>query len=116
MLAAAIRPDPASLLVSPALVDSTIKAAIQFVRGRTLVPGTASSLARGVLTSMYLHTMVESGFGSARSGSDRVWRRVAGSEGNALRRARDAGQVQAARADDVPATTVKRRQAECHGQ
>jgi HlyD family secretion protein len=54
ILAAALRPDGASVLVSPALAECTIQSALHFVAARTFVPGTASSLARGVLNSMYL--------------------------------------------------------------
>ena len=54
VLASALRTDGASVLVSPALAERTMQAALHFVAVRTLVPGTASSLARGVLNSMYL--------------------------------------------------------------
>jgi HlyD family secretion protein len=54
VLASALRPDRASVRVSPALAECTIQSALKFVAVRTLVPGTASSLARGVLNSMYL--------------------------------------------------------------
>jgi HlyD family secretion protein len=54
VLGAALRPDGASVLVSPALAERTMQGALHFVAARTFVPGTASSLARGVLNSMYL--------------------------------------------------------------
>jgi HlyD family secretion protein len=54
VLGAALRTDGDSVLVSPALTERTMQGALHFVAVRTLVPGTASSLARGVLNSMYL--------------------------------------------------------------
>ena len=54
VLGVALRTDGASVLVSPALAERTMQGALHFVAVRTLVPGTASSLARGVLNSMYL--------------------------------------------------------------
>jgi HlyD family secretion protein len=54
VVSALLRPHAASPLVSSALVDCTITAAIQFLKTRTLVPGSAVSFARGVLSSMYV--------------------------------------------------------------
>jgi HlyD family secretion protein len=48
----ALRPDEGLGLVSVALVDSTIKAASQFVTRRAILPGSTASLAQGVLRSM----------------------------------------------------------------
>ena len=52
VLATALRPDGASAVISSRLVDATIKAAIQLTAVRAIVPGTAISLAQGVLRSM----------------------------------------------------------------
>jgi HlyD family secretion protein len=49
---AALQPDGMSALVSPLLVDSTVRAAIQLVAFRVFVPGSVASLAQGVLSSM----------------------------------------------------------------
>ena len=52
VLAVALRPDRVSAVIHPGLADSTIKAAIQIVAVRAIVPGTVVSLAQGVLRSM----------------------------------------------------------------
>ena len=107
LLAAAMRPEPASALVSPAVVDSTIRAAIQSVAARTLVPGTASSLARGVLTSMYFTQWSKVGsvllfLGATASGAG-----LLAQKGTLFAVQGTPAPVKAARSDDVPATTVK---------
>jgi RND family efflux transporter MFP subunit len=43
-----------SVLVPPALVDSTTSAVVQFVMARAIVEGSAASLAQGVLRSMFI--------------------------------------------------------------
>jgi HlyD family secretion protein len=107
VLTAALRPDQASTLLSPALVDSTMKTAIRFVSCRTIVPGTASTLAQGVLSSMHLTHWLKvvsavlvvaattSGVGLLAQRGRRGAERGPGE------------QVQGARADDAPATAVK---------
>ena len=105
VLAAAIRPDPASAVVSPAVVESTIRAAIQSVAARTLVPGTASSLARGVLTSMYVTQWSKVAsvllfLGATASGAGLLAQK-------GMLFAVQGTPVQAALAGDVPTTTVK---------
>jgi HlyD family secretion protein len=52
ILCAALRPDGPPALISPTLVNSTIRAAVQLVSSRAFVPGSAASLAQGVLNSM----------------------------------------------------------------
>jgi HlyD family secretion protein len=105
VLAAALRPDPASILVSPTVVDCTIRAAIQSVAARTLVPGAASSLARGVLTSMYMTQWSKVAsvllfLGATASGAGLLAQK-------GVLFAVQGTPVQAAPAGDVPTTTVK---------
>ena len=107
VLSAALRPDVASALVSPALVDSTIKAAIQFVSLRTIVPGSAASLAQGVLSSMYLTQWLKVVsvllvLGVTASGTGLLAQR-----GRQTAVPGPAGQAQAAGVDQVPTTMVK---------
>ena len=52
VLTVVLRPDGAPTLISPALVDSTIKAATQRVAVPAIIPGSAASLAQGVIRSM----------------------------------------------------------------
>jgi HlyD family secretion protein len=103
VLAAAIRPDAASAVVSPALANSTLKAAIQFIAVRTFVPGTASSLARGVLTSMSLTKWSKVASVALFLGATSSGVGLLAQKGTLFA----LPVVQAARADDVPATTVK---------
>ena len=107
VLSAALRPDVASALVSPALVESTIKAAIQFVSLRTIVPGTVSLLAQGVLSSMYLTQWLKVVsvllvLGVTASGTGLLAQR-----GLQTAVPGPGGQAQAAGVDQVPTTVVK---------
>ena len=49
---AALRPNAIPALISSTLVDSTAQAALQLVAHRVFAPGSAASLAQGVLSSM----------------------------------------------------------------
>ena len=72
MLATALRPDGASALISPRLVDSTIKAAIQICRGSHDHPGVDRVTCTRSSPIHVVHSIVEGGFDSLRPGRDRV--------------------------------------------
>ena len=98
----------ASVLVSPALAECTIQSALKFVAARTFIPGTASSLARGVLNSMYFAQWSKVGSILLCLGVSVPGLGLLAQKGAAFRPALAAAAIgQAPPAADVPATTVQ---------
>jgi HlyD family secretion protein len=106
-LAAALRPEGVRAIVDSTLVDSTIKAAIQFVTARTMIKGSAHALAQGVLNSMYLTQSLKMGsilllLAATTSGVG-----LLAQKGTQVAPPPAGEKLTPARADEMPVTTVK---------
>ncbi len=107
VVVAVIRSGGSPSLVSPMLAQSTAKVASQFAAVRILVQGSAASLARGVLKSMYFTQCLKIGsillvLGASASG---VGLMALQEKGSAI--AAPGGKPLAARTGEVPTVTVK---------
>jgi HlyD family secretion protein len=96
-----------SLLVPPALVDSTTNAVIQFVTARATVPGAAASLAQGVIRTMSIARWLKVASvlliaGATASGVEMLVRNAPAGV-----KAPQEQNLQAAPADDVPVRAVE---------
>jgi HlyD family secretion protein len=105
-LAAALRPEGVRAFVSSALVESTIKAASQFVTLRTIAQGSAVSLAQGVLSSMYFARWLKIAsillfLGATTSGVG-----LLAQKGTQVAPPPTGAALPAGRADEMPATPV----------
>ncbi len=101
LLAAALRPRGIGALPSPALVDSTTRAVLQFVAARTIPPGSAASLAREVLRTMSITRWMKAASMLAVAAAT-----VTGAATLAQGPGADA-KPRATRIDDLPATEVR---------
>ncbi len=101
VIAAALRPRRLDALMSPALVDSTARAAPRFVTSRAIPPGSAASLAREVLRTMSITRWLKVASVLAVAAAT-----VTGAASLAQGPGADAS-PRAARADDLPAREVK---------
>ena len=107
VLGTALRPDGASALISPRLVDSTIKAAIQMTRVRAIVPGTAISLAQGVLRSMSITQWLKVASVLVVLGATTSGVGLLAQKGTHVAPPPPGEGLRAADANEVPATAVK---------
>ncbi len=111
---ASLRPDGSSALVSSALVDSTIQSAFQLASSRVFNPGSAASLAQGVLISMNFARWMKLAsvllfLGATTSGVGLLAQKA-----TQVAPPRAAANLQAARADEVPDLCGQARKAQCH--
>jgi HlyD family secretion protein len=107
VLATALRPDGASALICPRLVESTINAAIQMVTVRALVPGTAVSLAQGVLRSMSITQWLKVASVLVVLGATTSGVGLLAQKGTHVAPPPPGEALRAADANEVPTTTVK---------
>jgi RND family efflux transporter MFP subunit len=107
LLAAALRPDGLASCLPPALLESTTRVAVQWVAVRSILRGSAATLAQEVLRSMALTgwwklTSVLLIAGATASGVEFLAQR-----GKPGFEALAGGNAQAARGDDMPVAEVK---------
>ncbi len=107
VLATALLPDGASALISPGLIESTIKAATQLVTFRTIVQGPVLALAQGVIRSMSITQWLKIAsvllvMTAATSGVG-----LLAQKGAQIAPAPPGAGIPAADAKEMPATTVK---------
>ena len=95
--------------VTPALVDSTTGAAVQFVTARTLIPGSAVSLAQGVLRAMWMTRLLKLASVLIVLGASASGITLLAQKETTQFEPRLEGNVKTARKEDRPAFEVKPR-------
>jgi len=96
-----------SVLVPPALMDSTASAVVQFVKARAIVRGSAASLAQGVLRSMFITRWLKVALVLLVAGATASGVELLVQEGSAGVKAPAPENPRAARIDDRPVQEVK---------
>ena len=107
VLATALLPDGHSALLSPALVDSTTKAVVQFVTLPTLARRSAAFLAQEVVRSMLITRWLKIASVLLAVGATVSGAGLLAHNGKAVDPPRSQGNLQAPRGDDTPVHEVK---------
>ena len=108
LIAAALKWDAAAASISSALVDSTAGAATRFLTVRSFVPGTATTLAQGVLRTMSITQWLKAASILLVAGSTVAGVGVLVQSGTSGAQARPAEKPQAAAADDAASVETVR--------